>query len=97
MMRLAVPVPEPGVIVREKERGEHLHIAWEHIYMDKEGALFIPVVIKEAFVQIAEVIRKEVDSEQEVEMVIANKLVGGGQFLSPTRAILSRHQPDRSL
>ena len=40
--------PEPGVIVQDKDSGEHYHISWGNIIMDDEGDLFIPTIVMEA-------------------------------------------------
>jgi len=40
--------PEPGVIVQDKDSGEHYHISWGNIIMDDEGELFIPTIVMEA-------------------------------------------------
>lgn len=46
--------PEPGVIVQDKDSGEHYHISWSNIVMDDEGDLFIPVIIKEVANRLGE-------------------------------------------
>ena len=40
--------PEPGVIVQDKDSGEHYHISWGNIIMDDDGELFIPAIVMEA-------------------------------------------------